>query len=101
MRGAAFISLCYGRAMSNAEFSEVTRRVQEVVGKSDLAEQVTGISVAETTDESGSEFLRVVLSLRSLKKLDFDRIEVFVRAIEDSVAEVDDRFASVRLAEAA
>ncbi len=87
--------------MTQAEFSEVTRTVREAVGKSDLASEVTGIWIDENTDETGGEFLRVILSLRSLKKLDFDQIELFVRAIEDSVAEVDDRFASVRLAEAA
>lgn len=87
--------------MAQAEFSEVTRTVREAVGKSDLASEVTGIAIDENTDETGGEFLRVILSLRSLKKLDFDQIELFVRAIEDSVAEIDDRFASVRLAEAA
>lgn len=87
--------------MAQAEFTEVTRTVREAVGKSDLASEVTGITIDENTDETGGEFLRVVLSLRSLKKLDFDQIELFVRAIEDSVAEIDDRFASVRLAEAA
>ena len=87
--------------MAQAEFSEVTRTVREAVGKSDLASEVTGIWIDENTDETGGAFLRVILSLRSLKKLDFDQIELFVRAIEDSVAEVDDRFASVRLAEAA
>lgn len=87
--------------MAQAEFSEVTRTVREAVGKSDLASEVTGIAIDENTDETGGEFLRVILSLRSLKKLDFDQIELFVRSIEDSVAEIDDRFASVRLAEAA
>ena len=87
--------------MAQAEFSEVTRTVREAVGKSDLASEVTGIAIDENTDETGGEFLRVILSLRSFKKLDFDQIELFVRSIEDSVAEIDDRFASVRLAEAA
>ena len=87
--------------MAHADFSTVTSKVRETIDGSVLAPQIVGVSVDENTDEGGGEFLRIFLTFRNLKALDFDRIEDFVRQIENSVAEVDDRFASVRLAEAA
>ncbi|OYW35817.1 MAG: hypothetical protein B7Z42_13730 [Brevundimonas sp. 12-68-7] len=87
--------------MKQATFSEVTEKVRETVFRSPLADRLSGISVDENDDELGGEFLRVVLEVKGLNTFKLDQMTPLVQSIEDAVAEIDERFASVRLAEAA
>ena len=91
--------------MKQADLKDLKVRVARVVGESDLATDVQDVDVEVGADEFGDQFLRVILKV-ALKtsrpgQYGWKRIASLVREIEDEVAELDDRFPSVRLAEAA
>lgn len=87
--------------MRHADLHELESRVRKVVLTTPLAERVSRVAVEEAEDELGSEFLRIVLHFTSKPHLRWPEFEPIVRAIEDAVASIDERFPSVRIAEAA
>lgn len=88
--------------MKVADLDEVRRLVTEMVRNSEFSEQFRAVTVNANDEETeGGAFLRVMLETQDTAHLDFQRLLPFVRLIEDRVAEIDDRFPSVRFPEAA
>jgi hypothetical protein len=87
--------------MKQATLSELADRIRQVAEAASIGAQVRGVSVAANDDEAAGDYLQVVIRLTDLAKLKFEDVRPLLRSIEDAVAEVDDRFPSVRFADAA
>ena len=87
--------------MKHADIKDLEKRVSRVIRDSDLADRVSRVSVEPGDDDEGSEFLRVFLHFNTAPNLRWKNFQAVVRAIEEEVAVVDERFPSVRIAEAA
>jgi hypothetical protein len=68
---------------------------------SDFRERVQGVEVEADDDGEGGTFLRISFQMTRTDQLEWDEVKPLVRAIEDNLATVDERFPSVRFAEAA
>jgi hypothetical protein len=84
-----------------AELMELRRRIEEVVRSAKKVGRLVQSVDVEAADADGSDFLRVVVQVRDIQKLKTDDVLPLLKSIEASVAEVDERFPSVRFAEAA
>lgn len=72
-----------------------------VVKNGPLAETVRGVQIEPAIDNDDDEFLRIALLLK-LPKRDVDKdLQLLLEGIEDAVASVDHRYASVRFLDAA
>lgn len=87
--------------MKHADLTTLKETIEGVLRQSPLADQFKEVSVEEGMDDADHVFLRVVLHLAEPEKVEWKTISPIVRDIEDAVAENDDRFPSIRLAEAA
>jgi hypothetical protein len=76
----------------------------------DLIEQKAGevgittlksVEIADASSDDGEAYLRIVLRIDELKKTPLPELRRLIEAIEASLSEVDDRYPSVRFAEAA
>jgi hypothetical protein len=87
--------------MKQSDLSDIKSRIARLAKKSSVGKRVRNV-VVETGDYGdGTEFLRVVLQMRDLDSLEPKQIQPLIQLIEDEVARVDERFPSVRFAEAA
>jgi hypothetical protein len=77
------------------------RPVREAIGTSAVGERLRNVVVEADTDETGSDFLRIVLETMPLDGVSDEDLEAVVRSIEIDLSEVDDRFPSVRFSDAA
>ena len=87
--------------MKLADLSELKTRVADLAKESSIGRQVQDVVVEANDDDTGGEFLRVVVRMKGVKRLRPRDVEALVRTIEDAVATMDERFPSVRIAEAA
>jgi hypothetical protein len=87
--------------MKQAELADLKIQVERLVRESPVANDVQSVEIEAEADEYGDQFLTVLLKTAKPAKLGWARISALVRNIEDEVALLDDRFPSVRLAEAA
>jgi hypothetical protein len=87
--------------MTQTSLGEIRDRVAEVAKGSPVADRVDAITIEADRDNEGSDFLRVVVTLRDLNTVDDDNLERLIEAVENAVGVLDHRFPSVRFAEAA
>lgn len=87
--------------MKSADLSELTTQITSIAKHSPLGERVMDVVVEAEDDADGSDFLRVILRMRDLDNLEPEEVEPLVTSIEDAVALIDERFPSVRFADAA
>jgi hypothetical protein len=87
--------------MKTSDLSELRNRIAKVAKDSHVGKHLQDVHVEAEEDTPGAEFLRVTLSMDHLDDLELDDLEPLIRSIEDDVAKVDDRYPSVRFAEAA
>jgi hypothetical protein len=87
--------------MKQAETTELKRRIEAIGRASPLGSRLRHVDVEADEDGEGGSFLRVSLQLEHPETLNWDEVEPLVRSIEESVAAVDERFPSVRFADAA
>jgi hypothetical protein len=87
--------------MKKAELQDLQIRVEQLVKASTISNDVNAVEVEAEVDEYGDQFLIVSLTTAKPSKLGWSIISTLVRRIEDEVALLDDRFPSIRLAEAA
>ena len=66
-----------------------------------VGERVRDVRVQASDDGIGGEFLSVQFEIADLATIEPDDVEPLIQSIEDAVAERDERFPSVRFAEAA
>lgn len=87
--------------MTQIDLRKIRDRVAEVAKDSAVADRVDEITIEADSDNEGSDFLRVVVTLKDLDTVDDGNLERLIEAVEDAVSVLDDRFPSVRFAEAA
>jgi hypothetical protein len=80
--------------------AELEAKVRSVIAAAGLAPALRSIEL-DPEDDADVPFVRVNLMLHRVDSMRPDDLIALQEAIEDSVAEVDNRFASVRFAEAA
>ncbi len=88
-------------AMKRADLDELTQRIRLVVDQSTLASVIRDVRLEEAVDEDDVPFIRVFLKVQGADDISWRAIAPLVRSVEDEVAAIDERFPSVRLAEAA
>ncbi|MEI9851059.1 MAG: hypothetical protein WDN24_09700 [Sphingomonas sp.] len=69
--------------------------------QSTLASVIRDVRLEEAVDEDDVPFIRVFLKVQGADDISWRAIAPLVRSVEDEVAAIDERFPSVRLAEAA
>ncbi len=84
-----------------ADFALLRDRVREVVRRSPVSERVNDIVLEADRDDEGTDFLRVVLEMKAIDDVDDSELEALIESIEKAVGDVDERYPSVRFADAA
>ncbi len=87
--------------MTTATIEELTERVRSLLADSDFGNIISGVRVEPALSADDWEVLRVYLQVREARKVDVAKANALIRRIVDSLMEIDDRFPSVRFAEAA
>jgi hypothetical protein len=87
--------------MKQADFSVLKKRVEDVTHDSPVGNRIKKIVLEADRDDEGSDFLRVILEVTSLDDVKIEDLEPVVESIETALLELDDRFPSVRFADAA
>lgn len=87
--------------MMQTDLSKLRSRVEEVAQRSALADRLDGVTLEADRDNEGSDFLRVIIELKQLDAVRDEDLVGLMDAVEEAVSALDDRFPSVRFAEAA
>jgi hypothetical protein len=87
--------------MQRTDLSALKDRVSEVAKKSAIAGGVTDIVLEADRDSDGADFLRIILKIKSLDRVNYKELAALTTSIEDAVGDIDERFPSVRFADAA
>lgn len=87
--------------MTTATIEELTQRVRALLADSEFRDLVRDVRIEPALSEDDWEVLRVFLQVTDPKKVEVRKASQLIRRIVDSLLEVDDRFPSVRFAEAA
>lgn len=78
------------------ELVDLQRQIASAVADDPVATYVRDVSVEADSDEFGSEFLRVYVDLKPHERDLIDQLSALISRIEDAVADIDDRYPSVR-----
>ena len=87
--------------MRLTDFSTLRDEIMELARQSSVGHRVRNVRVEATDDGLGGEFLSVKFEMADLNTLEPDEVEPLIKSIENAVAKTDERFPSVRFAEAA
>lgn len=83
------------------ELASLKERVEDVLGKSPLKKSFGSFELDEGRDDDGTEFIRVKFDVNADSKISDEDLEGFAERIENALAVLDERFASVRFSDAA
>lgn len=87
--------------MKRAELSQLKDVITALARGSQVGSRILSIDVgAEDTLDTGA-FLRVLVTLDDLTDLEPENVEPLIESIEQGVAQIDERYPSVRFTEAA
>lgn len=86
--------------MPQLTIDDLTARVQALLQGSALRDRVKGIAIEEV-DFDDDEVLRVTIKVAKPETVATSEALQLLRRIHDELSEVDDRFPSIRFAEAA
>jgi len=86
--------------MKQAEIPELAGLITGLSKASSLGRRIRQVEVEPGEFEDGAPYLRVWLHFDRTRDLTWYIVEPLVTSIEDSVEEIDDRYPSVRLANA-
>jgi hypothetical protein len=81
--------------------SQLKDRVRGAIQSSAIRGRIGDIVLEADRDDDGTDFLRVILEVRALEEVEDADIEALVESIEKAIGDVDERFPSVRFADAA
>lgn len=84
-----------------ADLTELQKHIAKLVRASPIGGRVRNVSVEAEDEGAGGPFLRVIVEMADLENLAEGEAEPVVRSIENAVEELDERFPSVRFADAA
>jgi len=83
------------------DLATLKNRILEATKRFAIATEVEDVVLEPDRDDEGTDFLRVVVQLKSTNKAGDTDFEALLEAIEGAVSAVDERYASVRFADAA
>jgi hypothetical protein len=84
-----------------ADFSVLKKHILNVTKDSVVGDRISDVVLEADRDDEGSDFLRIILEVKSLDGVSDTDIEAVVESIEAAAAEMDERSPSVRFADAA
>jgi hypothetical protein len=84
-----------------ADLSVLRDRVLATAKSSQVAGRIADVVLEPAQDDEGTEFLRVIVQVKEPEKAADEAFEELMERIEATVAELDERYPSVRFADAA
>ena len=78
------------------DLETLKRVVDETARKSPVGHKVKSVELEPASSGEGDEYLRVMIRLKSTKEADYPELAKLIKAIEDAVGELDERYPSVR-----
>lgn len=84
-----------------ADLGVLRERVLAAARGADVGAQVTDVVLEPAQDDDGTDFLRVIVQVKDVEKGGDEAFEALLERIEGAVAELDERYPSVRFADAA
>jgi len=86
--------------MKQAELPEITQRIEALAKASSLGSRIQNIDVEPGEFDDGQPYLKVWLTFDQTDDLKWPMLKPLILDIEVSLEGIDDRFPSVRLADA-
>jgi hypothetical protein len=83
------------------ELTDLKERVEEALATSPLRKSVGSFELDEGRDDDGMEFIRVIFDINASSTIPDKELANFADYIESALAQMDERFASVRFSDAA
>ena len=83
------------------DFDQVKETIVEAAKSSDIGDRLDDIAVEEDRDEEGDAFIRVTIRMTPNVEIDDSQLERVLERIENSIVDLDERYASVRFLDAA
>lgn len=83
------------------ELSDLNKQVSDLADQSRVADRVKKVRLESDRDEDGDDFLRVIVEIKNFDGVRDEDLAALASAIERAVSAVDERFPSVRFADAA
>jgi hypothetical protein len=83
------------------DLDTLKRRILEATKKSAVADQIEEVDLEPDRDEDGTEFLRVIVQVKTIDSALDTAFEALLEEIERTVGAVDERYPSVRFSDAA
>jgi hypothetical protein len=83
------------------ELSTLKKGVEDVLAESPLRTSIGGFRLDEGNDGDGFEFIRVLFDINPVTPVPDADLADLAAHIEDALAQLDERFASVRFSDAA
>ena len=87
--------------MKTAELDDLKIRIAGLAKKSAVGGRLRDVLVEASDDGEAGDFLRILIELDDLQHVKVEEVEPLIKSIEVAVAQLDDRFPSVRFGEAA
>ena len=84
-----------------ADLATLKERVLAAAKGSDVGARVSDVTLEPAQDDAGTDFLRVIVQVKDVEKAGDEAFEGLLERIEGAVAELDERYPSVRFADAA
>ena len=84
-----------------ADLATLKERVLAAAKGSDVGARVSDVTLEPAQDDAGTDFLRVIVQVKDVEKAGDEAFEALLERIEGAVAELDERYPSVRFADAA
>lgn len=81
--------------------SRLKARINAAIRHSGIRGRVKDVILEADQDNDGADFLRVTLEVRSLDDVSDTDLEALIESIERTIGDVDERYPSVRFADAA
>jgi hypothetical protein len=83
-----------------SDIEKLRERILSLAKHSPVADHVRDVALEADRDEWGTDFLRILLHIKDIDDTRDHDLEVLLEEIEKSVGEIDERYPSVRFADA-
>jgi hypothetical protein len=87
--------------MMKVELANLKERIEEIVHNSPFKTFIGHFELDEGQYDDGIEFVRVIFDLNAGSKISDEDLLRFAKSVENSLACLDERFASIRFSDAA
>lgn len=81
--------------------AELQKVITELSKRFEVGKLLTRVEIEPGVADDSEATLRIILRVKNLRRASLSDLQGFVTAVEDSLSERDDRYPSVRFAEAA